>query len=247
MYRCTECYTEYTDLPDYCDCGNDTFEEVFEQQEQDYEEEYYEPAPPPRPRPKRKPSPEELEEMRLEEIEKKKSIIALGVIAFLCVVVFFLPPYKKKKMEVVKEKVAKQQAVLPSVNSYWDNTVPSAHKKKDPFANLPLLNARFRSITPDLREYLVDIGGEFDRNWDRKIVSGSGECRVQFTIDKEGNLSSKRIVNSSHIDSFDNSVLLALSKVNGFNMPPDDYKGERIHILFKISPNGDSQVVYPMK
>ena len=149
--------------------------------------------------------------------------------------------------EVVKEKVAKQQAVLPNVNSYWDNTVPSAHKKKDPLANLPLLNERFRTISPDLREYLVDIGGEFDRNWDRKIVSGSGECKVQFTIDKEGNLASKRIVQSSHVDSFDNSVLLALSKVNGFNMPPDDYKGERVYISFKISPNGDSQVVYPMK
>ena len=244
MYRCTECYTEYTDLPEYCDCGNDTFEEVLEQQPEAYEEEYYEPAP--RPKPKRKPSPEELEEMRKEDLEKKKSLIAIGVIAFLCVAVLFLPPYKKKKMDVVKQKATKQ-AVLPSVNSYWDNTVPSAHKKKDPFANLPLLNERFRTMAPDLREYLVDIGGEFDRNWDRKIVTGSGECRVQFTIDKEGNLSSKRIINSSHVDSFDNSVLLALSKVNGFNMPPDDYKGERVHILFKISPNGDSQVVYPMK
>ena len=246
MYRCTECYTEYTDLPDYCDCGNDTFEEVMVQADDaGYDDEYYEPAP--KPKPKRKPSPEELEEMQKEEEEKKKSLIAIGVIAFLCIVVLFLPPHKKTKMEVVKEKVAKQNVVLPSVNSYWDNAVPSAFKKKDPFANLPLLNSRFSYITPELREYLVDIGGEFDRNWDRKIVSGFGECRVQFTIDKEGNLSSKRIVNSSHVDSLDNSVLLALSKVNGFNMPPDDYKGERVHILFKINPNGDSQVVYPMK
>ena len=75
----------------------------------------------------------------------------------------------------------------------------------------------------------------------------SASVDYQFTIDKEGNLSSKRIVNSSHVDSLDNSVLLALSKVNGFNIPPDDYKGERVHILFKINPNGDSQVVYPMK
>lgn len=245
MYRCTECFTEYTDLPDYCDCGNDTFEEVVEQEE--YEEEYYEPAPPPRPRPKRKPTPEELEEMRKEEAEKKKSMIALGVIAFLCIVVLFLPPYKKKKMEVVKEKVAKQQVTVPSVNSYWDNTVPSKHKAKDPLANLPLLNTHFRSISQTLREYLVDIGSEFDRNWDRKIITGSGECKVQFTIDKEGNLASKRIVSSSHNDTLDNSVLLALSKVQGFNMPPDDYKGERIYITFKVSPNKDSHVVYPMK
>ena len=31
MYRCTECNTEYADLPDYCDCGNDVFEEVYEE------------------------------------------------------------------------------------------------------------------------------------------------------------------------------------------------------------------------
>ena len=245
MYRCTECYTEFTDLPDFCDCGNDTFEEVVEQEV--YEEEYYEPAPRPKPRPKRKPSPEELEEMQKEEAEKKKSMIALGVIAFLCIVVLFLPPHKKAKMDVVKEKVAKEQTVLPSVNSYWDNTVPSAHKKKDPLANLPLLNTYFRSISPNLREYLVDIGSEFDRNWDRKIVTGSGECKVQFTIDKEGNLASKRIVASSHNETIDNSVLLALSKVQSFNMPPDDYKGERVYITFKVKPNNDSQVVYPMK
>ena len=28
MFRCKECQTEYEIKPDYCDCGNDTFEEV---------------------------------------------------------------------------------------------------------------------------------------------------------------------------------------------------------------------------
>lgn len=245
MYRCTECYTEYTELPEYCDCGNDTFEEVVEEVYEE-EEEYSEPEPRPA-RPKRKPSKEELEEMRKEELEKKKSLIAAGVILFLCIVVFFMPPHAKKKMDVVKEKVAKENVQLPGVNSFWDNTVPSKHRSKDPLANLPVLNHRFASITPELREYLVDIGGEFDRKWDRSIVNGFGEAKVQFTIDKEGNIASKTIISSSHNDTLDNSVLLALSKVNGFNMPPDSYKGEKIFITFKISPNKDSHVVYPMK
>lgn len=246
MYRCTECYTEYTELPEYCDCGNDTFEEVAEQEVYEEEEEYIEPEPRPT-RPKRKPSKEELEEMRKEELEKKKSLIAAGVILFLCIVVFFMPPHAKKKMDVVKEKVAKERLQLPGVNSFWDNTVPSKHRAKDPLANLPVLNHRFASITPELREYLVDIGSEFDRKWDRSIVNGFGEAKVQFTIDKEGNIASKTIISSSHNDTLDNSVLLALSKVNSFNMPPDSYKGEKIYITFKISPNKDSHVVYPMK
>ena len=28
MFKCKECGTEYQAKPDYCDCGNDTFEEI---------------------------------------------------------------------------------------------------------------------------------------------------------------------------------------------------------------------------
>ena len=28
MYRCTECNKEYSECPDFCDCGNDSFEEI---------------------------------------------------------------------------------------------------------------------------------------------------------------------------------------------------------------------------
>ena len=246
MYRCTECYTEYEECPDFCECGNDTFEEIsgYAQEEGYYEEEPVRQAPPP----KRKLTPEEKAERLREETEKKKSLIALGVILFLCVVVFIIPPHKKKKMEKVKAKVALEQVKIPDVGTYWDDTVPSAFRKtKDPLANLPVLNARFSSISPVLKEYLVEIGGEFNRKWDTSIVNGSGECKVEFTINKEGNLNSKRIVASSHNESLDNSVLLALSNVNGFNVPPDDYKGERVYISFKVGADKSSHVIYPMK
>ena len=31
MFRCKECGTEFDVKPDYCDCGNDTFDEIVEQ------------------------------------------------------------------------------------------------------------------------------------------------------------------------------------------------------------------------
>lgn len=245
MYRCTECYTEYTECPDFCDCGNDTFEEFFEEEYEEQEPEYVAPARPQ----KKKLTPEEAEELKQEEIEKKKSLIAAGIILFLCVVVLFaLPPHKKKKMEKVKEKVALEQVKIPSVETYWDNTVQSTYRKtKDPLANLPLLNTKFGYISPALREYLVEIGSEFDRKWDKTIVQGSGEAKVEFTIDKEGTVVTKRIVATTHNESLDNSVLVALSKIINFNIPPDDYKGERIYISFKVGKNGDSHVIYPNK
>jgi TonB family protein len=260
MYRCTECNAEYTERPDYCECGNDTFEEVLEEQvakeeikevtladfvtQDEYEEDDEEELPPPPPK-KPKLTPEEKEELRLQEIEKKKSLIALGVILFLCVVVLILPPHKKQKMEKVKQKVAQEHIQLPAINTYWDDSVSSINRQKDPYANLPVLNARFNTISPVLREYLINIGSEFNRKWDTSIINGSGECKVEFTVNKEGNLVYKKIVQSSHNESLDNSVLLALSAVNSFDVPPDDYKGEKVLILFKINPDRNSFVKFP--
>ena len=33
MFRCKECGSEFDIKPDYCDCGNDTFEEIVEKVE----------------------------------------------------------------------------------------------------------------------------------------------------------------------------------------------------------------------
>lgn len=33
MYKCKECGTEYEIKPDYCDCGNNTFEEILSEQQ----------------------------------------------------------------------------------------------------------------------------------------------------------------------------------------------------------------------
>ena len=29
MFKCKECGSEFDNKPDYCDCGNDTFEEII--------------------------------------------------------------------------------------------------------------------------------------------------------------------------------------------------------------------------
>ena len=38
MFRCKECGSEFDIKPDYCDCGNDTFEEIVEKAEPVIEE-----------------------------------------------------------------------------------------------------------------------------------------------------------------------------------------------------------------
>ncbi|MCD7739883.1 MAG: TonB family protein [Candidatus Gastranaerophilales bacterium] len=240
MYRCTECHKEYTNCPDFCDCGNDTFEEI---ENNYYEEEQLRQAP----SQKRKLSPEEKKEIAKEKLEKKKSLIALAVIFVLCIVVFIIPPHKKPKMEKVKAKMTQEQMNIPSVDTYWNDALPSAFKQKDTIANLPLLNSKFGSISPVLKEYLGQIGASFDKKWDKSIIQGYGECKAEFTINKEGNLATSKIVTSSNNESLDDSVLLVFSNLNSFQIPPDDYKGERIYITFKVNENGSSSIKYPSR
>lgn len=245
MYRCTECQAEYTNCPDFCDCGNDTFEEVYEET---YEEEYYEePVRPVRrpAKPKRVLSPEEIEEMEEEAADKKKALIVLGISLFICLVILCCPPYPKKKIEKVKEKAAVEKVKLPDVSSYWDNTLPAAFRKGDPDAQLPLLNEYFSTISTDLRGYLVQIGEEFSTQWNANLVEGAGECKIQFTVNKDGIIENKKMIAKSRNESLDNSVLLLLSQITNLNLPPNDYKGERIILAFKVDERSGSKVYYP--
>ncbi len=242
MYKCCECNKIYQDCPDYCECGNDVFEEV-------YEEEYVQPVRTHTPKIKKaapKMSPEEQEEYDNEMLDKKKALIAMGVAILLSIIVLFLPPYREKKIDKVIQKAKVANVKLPDVGSYWNDAVPSAFRKKDPLYGLPLLNSNFSSISPVLREYLQNIGGQFNRMWDKSIVRGPGECKVLFVIDKEGNITSKSIIKSSNNQTLDDSVLLLLSRMTSLDVPPDDYKGEKIYITFKVDKNGGSQIVYPM-
>lgn len=244
MYRCTECQAEYQQCPDFCDCGNDTFEEVYEEVYE--EEEYYEPPKPRRkPKPKRVLTEEELEEIEEEKAEKKKSMIVLGISLFVCLVILCCPPYPQKKIEQVKEKAAVANVKLPDVNSYWDDALPAAFRKGDTDSNIPLLNASFGSISTALRSYLVEIGEEFSSQWNANAIDGAGEARIQFTINRDGILNNKKMIQKSRNEALDDSVLLLLSKITNLEIPPSDYKGERIILSFKVDPKNGSKVYYP--
>lgn len=250
MFRCTECKTEYTECPDFCDCGNDTFEEYYDDSYQNaYEEEYEEQPVVRKPKKKKKPvlSEEELEELEEERADRNKALIALAVSLVLCVIVVMAPPHMPKKTEKVKQQAIAANVKIPDVNAYWDNTLSAPSRKKDNYYKLPLLNKEFGAISPELKDYLKKVGNEFRLRWEPSIVKGSGECQVTFIIDKEGNLDQRytKITEKSNNESLDDSVLLLLSKLNSFDIPPNDYKGERVIIAFKKDENGVSKVYFP--
>ena len=128
MFRCKECQTEYKIKPDYCDCGNDTFDEIVEQIPQ---------AEAPKPQPQTVLTPDDKPKYK----EKKKSQIdAFGWIMFsLCmllsfVVIFFIGNPKDEPVKEHKEEVKVDTSYIPkSTNAFWDNTVkqPEAEPVKE--------------------------------------------------------------------------------------------------------------------
>ena len=144
MFRCKECGTEYEEKPDYCDCGNDTFEEI-------------KPAPAPQPKPapaqaetvKPQPTPApQIRTVRQEyntpfnnpksEIPKVKSssdmislgLFVLSIVLAVCTLFIFGNPKEEQAEQPEQTKTAQTTLVnIPNVDSYWDNSavvVPQA-------------------------------------------------------------------------------------------------------------------------
>lgn len=106
MFRCTDCNAEYEIKPDYCDCGNNIFEEVPDISDNRGQASEYIVA------------------------EKKYPILPVNnvsiVIFSLCCLfslcfILFLGPAPKKREKIINDKpaVVKQ---IPNIESIWDDT-----------------------------------------------------------------------------------------------------------------------------
>ena len=59
-------------------------------------------------------------------------------------------------------------------------------------------------------------------------------------------IDNKKIIRKSNNETLDDSILLTLSKMTNLEVPPKDYKGERIILSFKATPSAN-KVYYPTK
>ncbi|MCD7879043.1 MAG: TonB C-terminal domain-containing protein [Candidatus Gastranaerophilales bacterium] len=236
MYRCTECKKEYSVCPDYCDCGNNSFEEIIESS---FDKPVINST--------KTSSKEEFKRIREQKLDRQKAFITIGISLLISILIIILPPHKVKKMEKVQQRAVVENMKIPDVNTFWDDTLPSKYRKSASVDKLPVLNYNFAGISSELRNYLVNAGEEFSSQWNYKLVDGSGECKIEFSINKDGVIINKKMNTRSRNESLDDSVLLAMSKITNLDIPPYDYKGERIILAFKIDENKTSKVYFPTK
>lgn len=153
MFRCKECQTEYEIKPDYCDCGNDTFEEIVEKQEVvETTIKKVEPSEVEKTETQNAEKIEEIkqekpvfEEQKSEKIvqkqeeikqiapknqqEKPKNIDNYALLIFLvCVilslVIIFYPIKQTPEQNPTTQKAeTKQTETIPDIESFWNGEV----------------------------------------------------------------------------------------------------------------------------
>lgn len=112
MYICKECNSKYKIKPDYCDCGNDTFDYIEDK-----------PA-----KPAQKP-------MTLEEKSELVSRIFFAICLIMATLVWFIPVGKKapeNKNTAQKAQKAQSVGTIPDINRIWDDTPAYTPKTVQP-------------------------------------------------------------------------------------------------------------------
>lgn len=102
MFKCTECGQEFEIKPDYCECGNDLFEEIV------------------------KPLPQPVQTFAPRPKVTRKSIDLPSLIMFfICIVLAILPwLFKDAEKPIVPTPTAPQKTVnIPSIDKLWRETV----------------------------------------------------------------------------------------------------------------------------
>lgn len=128
MFVCTECKAKYQDKPEYCDCGNNIFEEIFIGDVDSSNDEnlpFIKPKASNRSFFERNPS--------LERLAKSFDILSVSIFS-ICILLSILSwifigketptqMQSRKNQHLVQQKV-KSPKKIPSLNSFWDNTLP---------------------------------------------------------------------------------------------------------------------------
>jgi len=149
MFKCKECGTEYDIKPDYCDCGNDTFEEIVNQEEK-----------PITPQVENNNSNElqvqqekpigkleiqnNKDEVQPKIPDKTREIKPYSIIIFvLClilsvlVVLFAWNPKPADEIQNIETSTSVEQKDLPSIEKIWNNKLPAVSVQEKKTSNAP--------------------------------------------------------------------------------------------------------------
>ncbi len=133
MYRCKECGAEYEIKPDYCDCGNDEFEIFVAPLKEEPTEKHSDISNTTTQNTIKMSQNKNSSSKNYSEFDRIRkffdpistSIFLLCIILSIIVIVFVANPAPKSTKQ---EAVSQETVNIPSIDSFWDNSIPKAEK-----------------------------------------------------------------------------------------------------------------------
>lgn len=219
MYVCKDCKKTFKEKVEYCDCGNNVFEEIPDPPAQ--VNNYY---------------PVENQDVFKPAPMLPVNIMSIVVFSLCCLfslgfVFFFGPePKKQSKAPVTHEKTVVKE--IPTVESFWDDTpsyvVPTSEAKA---------NADWELYKNGLRNTLLAM-------FDSRGIEGSGSCEIEFVLDRHGNLRKKKLYQNTANKPLVNAAKKMLSGVKGYNPPPSGYDESTIRMEIKANSDFTYTLMY---
>lgn len=145
----------------------------------------------------------------------------------------------KISQPVSKTSVAKSSAPQKTEQVQKKNNI-----KKDMPVNPELLTPPkpvYNPNSPVMLRYKNNLRAALFSKFAVGSIQGSGECSIQFSVDKTGKLINRKFSKESSNKGLNDTVYYMLMSVPRFSPPPDEYNGETIRMNFKIN-NGDYEI-----
>ena len=132
---------------------------------------------------------------------------------------------KKAKQEITQQPIQiEKQKITPQ---------PQIHKEPQKPAYNP--------NSPEMLRYKNLLRAALFSKFAVGSIQGSGECSIQFSVDKTGKLINRKFTKESSNKGLNDTVYYMMMSVPRFNPPPDEYNGETIRMNFKIN-NGNYEI-----
>lgn len=263
MYRCRECKTEYREKVEYCDCGNNTFDYIedkisvkkekapltLEQKSELVSRIFFAlciilsiiiwSIPIGNTAAKKQKAAQTKPQTNINKtipnIDKiwddtpiyqpqtqgqQSEVNAQNTIPLTSTPV----DYARRIKDVSLNKTPKVQNISPKTD------IQTKSQK-------PLYNPN----SPEMLRYKNHLRAALFSKFAVGSIQGSGECSIQFSVDKSGKLINRKFTKESSNKGLNDTVYYMMMSVPRFTPPPDEYNGETIRMNFKIN-NGDYEI-----